>query len=170
MKEAKYNRRNVKRVRDRLYIDDELYEIHDDTETSHHHGHPKERNDTLPSNEQSTPNSQWDRRSMKRPHTSSTPTSCINDDMINSFVDEIGLILIESARDTLGTRPDKPKKRASKNQGDKPWFNLDCIFERQNYRKFNRKLKARPSPVLLTTVKESEKIYKKVMDKAIKQI
>ncbi|XP_063436930.1 uncharacterized protein LOC134718363 [Mytilus trossulus] len=93
----------------------------------------------------------------------------INDDMINSFVDEIGLILIESARETLGTRSDKPKKRAYKIKGDKPWFNLECKFERQNYRKFKRKLKARPSPLLSYKVKESEKRYKKVMDKAIKK-
>ncbi|CAC5404091.1 unnamed protein product [Mytilus coruscus] len=74
MKEAKYNRRNVKLVRDRLYIDNELYEIHNDIDTFDRHGHPEERNDAPHINEQSTPNSQGDRRSMKRPRTSSTPS------------------------------------------------------------------------------------------------
>ncbi|CAG2245019.1 unnamed protein product [Mytilus edulis] len=74
MKEAKYNRRNVKLVRDRLYIDNELYEIHDDIDTFDRQGHLEERNDATPGNEHSTPNSQGDRRSTKRPRTSSTPS------------------------------------------------------------------------------------------------
>ncbi|VDI50830.1 Hypothetical predicted protein [Mytilus galloprovincialis] len=74
MKEAKYNRRNVKLVRDRLYIDNELYEIHDDIDTFDGQGHLEERNDATPGNEHSTPNSQGDRRSTKRPRTSSTPS------------------------------------------------------------------------------------------------
>ncbi|CAG2223086.1 unnamed protein product [Mytilus edulis] len=48
MKEAKYNRRNVKLVRDRLYIDNELYEIHDDIDTFDGQGHLEERNDATP--------------------------------------------------------------------------------------------------------------------------
>ncbi|CAG2223181.1 unnamed protein product [Mytilus edulis] len=89
MKEAKYYRRNVKLVRDRLYIDNELYEIHDDIDTFDGQGHLEERNDATPGNEHSTPNSQGDRRSTKRPRTSSTPSRCNIPVGSNTCTDEI---------------------------------------------------------------------------------
>ncbi|XP_063436376.1 uncharacterized protein LOC134717812 [Mytilus trossulus] len=92
----------------------------------------------------------------------------VDDNNVNAFVNEIGLVVLESAKTTFGTRTDKPKKRAPKKKGDKPWFNYDCKFARQNFRKLKRRLKFSPSLLLYNEVKDSERKYKKVMDKAIK--
>jgi hypothetical protein len=48
-------------------------------------------------------------------------------------------LFISAAKNTFGTRSVyKGKPKIVK--GDKPWFNLDCEFARQNYRKLKSSL------------------------------
>ncbi|VDI59168.1 Hypothetical predicted protein [Mytilus galloprovincialis] len=54
----------------------------------------------------------------------------VDDNNVNAFINEIELVVLESAKTTFGTRTDKPKKRAPKKKGDKPLFNYDCKFAR----------------------------------------
>jgi hypothetical protein len=59
--------------------------------------------------------------------------------------------LIDSAKTTFGThkyktRPDTCNKIPNV---DKPWFNYECIFARQNYRKLKRKLKIKRTEALI---------------------
>jgi hypothetical protein len=49
-------------------------------------------------------------------------------------------------------------------KGDKPWFNLDCKFARQNYRKLKRKKKLYPWQITSEEVNNAEKHYKKTLD------
>jgi hypothetical protein len=43
----------------------------------------------------------------------------------------------------------------------KPWFNLDCKFAQQNYRKLKRKKKLYPWQITSEEVNNAEKHYKK---------
>jgi hypothetical protein len=61
----------------------------------------------------------------------------------------------------------RKKKRNAKIQ--KPWFDLDCKFERQHYRKMKRKHKFRNSDNSRKELKEVEKKYKKQMDTSIRK-
>ena len=56
------------------------------------------------------------------------------------------------------------KKKFTK--GDKPWFDIDCKRARQNYRKMKRK--NGESQYSYNLAKNSEKEYKKVLNKAMK--
>ena len=62
---------------------------------------------------------------------------------------------------------EKKKKKNTKIQ--KPWFDLDCKFERQYYRKMKRKHKFRNSDNSRKELKEAEKKYKKQMDTSIRK-
>ena len=65
-----------------------------------------------------------------------------------------------AAKNTFGTRSVyKGKPKIVK--GDKPWFNLDCKFTRQNYRKLKRKKKLYPWQITSEEVNNAEKHYKK---------
>jgi hypothetical protein len=65
-----------------------------------------------------------------------------------------------AAKNTFGTRSVyKGKPKIVK--GDKPWFNLDCKFTRQNYRKLKRKKKLYPWQITSEKVNNAEKHYKK---------
>ena len=58
----------------------------------------------------------------------------INQDVINTCTSDVCHLFISAAKNTFGTRSVyKGKPKIVK--GDKPWFNLDCKFARQNYRK-----------------------------------
>ena len=74
----------------------------------------------------------------------------------------------ETAKTTLGTYTSNYKNKIKKPRGDKPWFNIDCNFARQNYRKLKRRYKKYPSQFSREQYKKSEKEYKKLLDKTIK--
>jgi hypothetical protein len=79
---------------------------------------------------------------------------------MNTAVNEFGKIHIDSAKETFGTITkfnNRKKKRNTKIQ--KPWFDLDCKFERQYYRKTNRKNKFRNSDNSRKELEEAEKLY-----------
>jgi hypothetical protein len=94
----------------------------------------------------------------------------IDKDKVISFVSELCNRLIDCAKTAFGThkyktRPDTCNKIPN---GDKPWFNYECIFARQNYRKLKRKLKIKRTEALKQDVAEAEKRYKKTLDKHCK--
>jgi hypothetical protein len=65
-----------------------------------------------------------------------------------------------AAKNTFETRSVyKGKPKIVK--GDKPWFNLDCEFARQNYRKLKRKKKLYPWQITPKEVNNAVKHYKK---------
>jgi hypothetical protein len=65
----------------------------------------------------------------------------IDKDKVNSFVNELYNLLIDSAKTTFGTHKYKPRPNTcnKKPKGDKPWFNYECKVARQNYRKLKWK-------------------------------
>ena len=67
----------------------------------------------------------------------------INQDFINTCTSDLCHLFISAAKNTFGTRSVyKGKPKIVKE--DKPWFNLDCKFARQNYLKLKRKKKLYP--------------------------
>jgi hypothetical protein len=72
----------------------------------------------------------------------------VNQNYINTFVTDIGQVLLDSAKQTFGvksvnTNYSKKKKIAKR---DKPWFNIDCKYS-------------------YNLAKNSEKEYKNVLNK-----
>jgi hypothetical protein len=93
--------------------------------------------------------------------------SSVTQEQVNIVVNEFGKIHIDSAKETFGTitkSNNRKKKRNTKIQ--KPWFDLDCKFERQYYRKMKRKHTFRNSNNSRKKRKEDEKKYKMQMDTA----
>ncbi|CAG2255590.1 MPC2 [Mytilus edulis] len=90
----------------------------------------------------------------------------LDKDKVNSFVSKLSNLFIKSAKNTFGSRKDTQKRKSTnkKPKGDKPWFNEECRFERQNYRKLKRKLKFRKTDTLKREVSEAEKRYKNTLD------
>ncbi|VDI73706.1 Hypothetical predicted protein [Mytilus galloprovincialis] len=90
----------------------------------------------------------------------------LDKDKVNSFFSKLSNLFIESAKNTFGSRKDTQKRKSTnkKPKGDKPWFNEECRFERQNYRKLKRKLKFRKTDTLKREVSEAEKRYKNTLD------
>ena len=83
----------------------------------------------------------------------------INQDFINTCTSDLCHLFISAAKNTFGTRSVyKGKQNIVK--GDKPWFNLDCKFARQNYRKLKRKKKIYPWQITSEEVNNAEKHYK----------
>ena len=83
--------------------------------------------------------------------------SSVTQEQVNIMVNEFGKIHIDSANETLRTF-------TKFNNRKKPWFDLDCTFERQYYRKMKRKHKLRNSNNSRKELKEAEKKYRKQMD------
>ena len=84
----------------------------------------------------------------------------INQDFINTCTSYLCHLFISAAKNTFETRSVyKGKPKIVK--GDKPWFNLDCEFARQNYRKLKRKKKLYPWQITPKEVNNAVKHYKK---------
>jgi hypothetical protein len=64
---------------------------------------------------------------------------------------------------SINTKYSKKNKIAKR---DKPWLNIDCKLARKNYRKMKRK--KGESQYSYNLAKNSEKEYKKVLNKAMK--
>ncbi|CAC5383795.1 unnamed protein product [Mytilus coruscus] len=84
---------------------------------------------------------------------------------VNIHVEKLCEILIESAKATFGISHSKNGKTRQKSFMNKPWFNRECKFARQNYRKFRRKFKINRTTVSRSNLAGSENIYKKTLDK-----
>ena len=83
--------------------------------------------------------------------------SSVTQEQVHIVVNEFGKIHIDSANETLRTF-------TKFNNRKKPWFDLDCTFERQYYRKMKRKHTFRNSNNSRKELKEAEKKYRKQMD------
>ena len=96
--------------------------------------------------------------------------SSVTQEQVNIVVNEFGKLHIDSAKETFGTitkSNNRKKKRNTKIQ--KPWFDLDCKFERQYYRKMKHKHTFRNSNNSRKERKEDEKKYKMQMDTSIRK-
>ena len=96
--------------------------------------------------------------------------SSVDKTKINTLLDHLCSIFCKSAKSTFGTcKFSNSKKKGKKKLGKlkKEWFNDDCHFERQNFRKRKRKFKTCRTDQNFQDLKQAEKRYKKVMDQAI---
>ena len=71
----------------------------------------------------------------------SRPRDEITSDIVNVLVDNLCKIFTDSAKTTFGTFIPRKKATSRDKSKCKPWFNMECKFARQNYRKLRRKYK-----------------------------
>ena len=89
--------------------------------------------------------------------------------IIDSLLEDLGNIFTGSAMKTFGTFNCKNidskinKNKNGQNQ-EKPWFDQDCKFARQEYRKSKRRYKLNNTIRKRSIMTDDEKDYKKVMD------
>lgn len=87
---------------------------------------------------------------------------------VNIHVEKLCEILIESAKATFGISHSKNGKTRQKSLMNKPWFNRECKFARQNYRKFRRKFKKIElrsiDPIWLDQKTYTRKLSTKIID------
>jgi hypothetical protein len=84
---------------------------------------------------------------------------------VNSIGENIGEIFVESAKITFGTFCSTKSRPRQKKSEDKPWFNVECKLARQNYRKLRRKYKKNRTEKNKEELNNSEKYYKRTLDK-----
>ena len=81
---------------------------------------------------------------------------------INQYVHDLSEIFVDSAKKTLGTRITKnSKQKINNSKTHKPWFTVQCKFQRQNYRKWKRKYKRYKTKNELAA---AERQYKRTFD------
>lgn len=86
------------------------------------------------------------------------------------MVNEFGNVFFEPAKETFGSFICRNKtKEAPSFKFSKPWFDIDCKFARQNYRKMKRRRKQRNSDSSKRELKDAEKKYKKQMHISIRK-
>jgi hypothetical protein len=95
--------------------------------------------------------------------------------IIDSLLEDLGNIFTGSAKKTLGTlncknidRKINKNKNGQNGQNQKPWFDQDCKFARQKYRKSKRRYKLNNTVRNRSIMIDDEKGYKKVMDEKYK--
>jgi transposase len=65
----------------------------------------------------------------------------------------------------LGTRTTKNSKQQINNsKTHKPWFTVQCKFQRQNYRKLKRKYKRYKTEAVKNELAAAERQYKRTLD------
>ncbi|CAG2247790.1 unnamed protein product [Mytilus edulis] len=84
---------------------------------------------------------------------------------VDTIFDDVCKIMLNSARNTFGIF--KPKKRKKLKPVDKPWFDEECRFARQNYRKLKRNISSKSSVQQKQNLRLTEKKYKQILDKKI---
>ena len=84
---------------------------------------------------------------------------------INQYVHDLSEIFVDSAKKTLGTRTTKNSKQQINNsKTHKPWFTVQCKFQRQNYRKLKRKYKRYKTEAVKNELAAAERQYKRTLD------
>jgi hypothetical protein len=96
---------------------------------------------------------------LSRPGDDMTPGS------VNSIVENIGKIFVESAKITFCTFCSTKSRPRQKKSEDKPWFSVECKLARQNYRKLRRKYKKNRTEKNKEELNNSEEYYKTTLDK-----
>jgi hypothetical protein len=89
----------------------------------------------------------------------------INNLIIDSIVENIGKIFVESTKITFGTFCSTKSRPRQKKSEDKPWFNVECKLARKNNRKLRRKYKKNRTEKNKEELNNSEKYYKRTLDK-----
>ncbi|CAG2223100.1 unnamed protein product [Mytilus edulis] len=84
---------------------------------------------------------------------------------IDTFIQEVTSILLQSAEQTLGTQ--RPVIDTRNCQESKLWFNGDCKKSRRDYRKAKRLYKKYGSNLFKSRLKLTENAYKRTLDKNI---
>lgn len=66
----------------------------------------------------------------------------VNQDIVDSLLKDLGEIFVTSGKITLGTYIVREQNKNSNcKRENKPWFDMDCKFARQNYRKLKKRFK-----------------------------
>jgi len=81
------------------------------------------------------------------------------------LVNNLSQIFLDSAKSTFGTYCHKAGKTHQTKLIDKPWFDKDCKFARQNYRKLKTIFHKYRTKINKQMLAESEKKYKRTLDK-----
>ncbi|CAC5357287.1 unnamed protein product [Mytilus coruscus] len=84
---------------------------------------------------------------------------------VDTIFEDVCYIMIDSARNTFGIF--KLKKRKKVKPVDKPWFDEECRFARQNYRKLKRNISTKSSVQQKQNLRLTVKTYKKILNKKI---
>ena len=87
----------------------------------------------------------------------------VGNDTIDTLIDDLGSIFIDSARKTFGTYKCK-KDGNTVNSNNKPWFDRDCKFSRQRFRRAKRHYKLNNTIQNRSNMIDAEKRYKKIMN------
>lgn len=85
-------------------------------------------------------------------------------DKVNTLVNNLSEIYLNSTKSTFGTYCHKARKTHQTKFKGKPWLYLDCIFARHNYRKLIRKYHKYRSEINKQSLTESENDYKRTLD------
>ena len=92
----------------------------------------------------------------------------IDIETVNSVVDELGAIFVESGLITFGKK-DTQKYNTKRSKNDKPWFDHECKFARQNYRKLKKRFKHKNNLQNRINMTTAEKNYKNILDTKYKR-
>ncbi|CAG2216686.1 unnamed protein product [Mytilus edulis] len=94
-----------------------------------------------------------------------TDLTVVNKNIINSLIDDLCNIFVKSGKTTFGTYTVKQtKKRGDFGNKNKPWFDEECKFARQNYRKLKRRFKSKNHSKNHSDMLNAEKAYKNILD------
>ena len=95
----------------------------------------------------------------------SEPKTNFTNDKVNTLINNLSEIFLNSTKSTFGTYCHKAGKTRQTKLKDKPWFDLDCKFPRQKYRELKRKFHKYRKEINKQIFAESEKNYKRTLDK-----
>ena len=99
-----------------------------------------------------------------------TTNEMIDKSFINNVVQDIGDLLTNAAKETFGTKIVYKRKDIAKpkiNTKSKPWYNIECKNAKKLLSRNKRLLRQFKTPENLQRKKDSEKQYKKIMNKNI---
>ena len=99
----------------------------------------------------------------------STEKYMIPQDTVDILIENVWNIFVTSGQKTLGTYNVKEKnKNNTFKKENKPWFDLNCRFAHQNYRKLKKRFKGITSPQNRLAMIDTEKHYKHTLDRKYK--
>ncbi|VDI28266.1 Hypothetical predicted protein [Mytilus galloprovincialis] len=94
-----------------------------------------------------------------------TDLNDVNKNVINTFIGDLCNIFVRCGQATFGISSVKRNKnKGESGNKNKPWFDVECKFARQNYRKLKRRFKSKNSCQNHLDMLNAEKVYKKVLD------
>ena len=85
-------------------------------------------------------------------------------------IEHLCYIFVKSDQKTIGTYNVKGKNQNTLKKENKPWFDIDRRFARQNYRKLKKRFKRLASPQNRLAMIDAKKHYKHTLDNKYKNI